>query len=52
MFVEVNGFPSWYRSVRFREMGADRWVATCGRVLLFVRVVESGDASYLWEVEY
>jgi hypothetical protein len=27
-------------------------VATCGRILLFVHGVESGDVSYLWEVKY
>ena len=30
----------------------ERWMASCGRILLFVRGVGSGDDSYLWEVQY
>ena len=30
----------------------ERWVASCGRILLFVRGVGVGYVFYLWEVKY
>ncbi len=54
MLFEVDGLPSWYRSMRFRGIDGEleRWVASCGRILLFVRGVGSGYVSYFWEVNY
>ena len=54
VFIEVDGFRSWYRAMRFPVMESRNggWLRTCGRVLLFVYGVGSGDVSFLWEVNY
>ena len=53
MLVEVDGLPSWYRSLRFRGMGSRNggWlcVVGCFKLCLMSGV---GDVSYLWEVKY